>query len=267
MIYLQFFADHEDYLAPLDDAERGRLFTGMVGYCFRGEEPELPGNERYVWPVFRRMIDQSRIALEKKQAGGRNRHSQRDGESPAADSGTLQSASTSQQSAAEHQHDPAPAQQEAAHASTRQQSAAKRRIKQETGIKNQESGIKSHESDSGESGGVSPPSPAKRTRFTPPTPAEVRAYCQEHGYTSVDADRFCDFYASKGWRVGNQPMKDWQASVRTWSTREASQTAFPPARGPKTVREQQYSQREYTNNLDALDDMMRRYAAEGGGSE
>jgi hypothetical protein len=29
-----------------------------------------------------------------------------------------------------------------------------------------------------------------------------------------------DFYASKGWKVGNQPMKDWKAAVRTWEQRE-----------------------------------------------
>lgn len=58
----------------------------------------------------------------------------------------------------------------------------------------------------------------KHKRFTPPTPEDVRAYCQKKGY-AVDADRFCNFYASKGWRVGNQPMKDWQAAVRTWATR------------------------------------------------
>ena len=28
-----------------------------------------------------------------------------------------------------------------------------------------------------------------------------------------------DFYESKGWKVGNQPMKDWKASVRTWEQR------------------------------------------------
>lgn len=59
----------------------------------------------------------------------------------------------------------------------------------------------------------------KRARFTPPTPDEVRAYCLEKGY-NVDADHFCDFYASKGWKVGNTPMKDWRAAVRTWATRD-----------------------------------------------
>ena len=90
----------------------------------------------------------------------------------------------------------------------------------------------------------------KRTRFSPPTADDVRAYCAESGY-HVDADRFCDFYAAKGWRIGNTPMKDWRAAVRNWAKREngpgraatAGQSGAP--RPVKQVREQQYTQREY----------------------
>ena len=52
-------------------------------------------------------------------------------------------------------------------------------------------------------------------RFTPPTVEQVQAYCKERG-NAVDPQRFVDFYTAKGWRVGNQPMKDWKAAVRTW---------------------------------------------------
>ena len=64
------------------------------------------------------------------------------------------------------------------------------------------------------------PQGEKRPRFTPPTPEQVRDYCKERGNT-VDAERFCDFYAAKGWKVGNAPMKDWKAAVRTWERRGA----------------------------------------------
>lgn len=52
-------------------------------------------------------------------------------------------------------------------------------------------------------------------RFTPPTTDEVRDYCQERG-NSVDAQRFVDYYTSKGWMIGKNKMKDWRAAVRTW---------------------------------------------------
>ena len=54
-----------------------------------------------------------------------------------------------------------------------------------------------------------------RKPFIPPTVEEVRAYCMERG-NSVDAEAFVDFYASKGWMIGKNKMKDWKAAVRTW---------------------------------------------------
>lgn len=56
----------------------------------------------------------------------------------------------------------------------------------------------------------------KEKRFAPPTKADVEKYCQEKGY-SVDAERFVDFYESKGWMVGKNRMKDWKAAVRNWN--------------------------------------------------
>lgn len=53
-----------------------------------------------------------------------------------------------------------------------------------------------------------------------PTAEEVRAYCQERK-NKVDPEQFVDFYASKGWMIGKNPMKDWKAAVRTWERSEA----------------------------------------------
>jgi hypothetical protein len=58
----------------------------------------------------------------------------------------------------------------------------------------------------------------KSKRFAPPSLEEVRAYCTERN-NNVDPEAFIDFYESKGWKVGNQTMKDWKASVRTWERR------------------------------------------------
>lgn len=88
------------------------------------------------------------------------------------------------------------------------------------------------------------------SRFSPPTQEEVSAYCRERG-NAVDPQRFVDFYAAKGWKVGNQPMKDWQAAVRTWEQRDGKPTV-------KTVSAQAYGQRNYTeDDLMAVgDDLM-----------
>lgn len=78
----------------------------------------------------------------------------------------------------------------------------------------------------------------KRKRFSPPTADEVTAYCQERG-NHVDPQRFVDFYTAKGWRVGNNPMQDWKAAVRTWEQRD---NITPLNTG------QTYTQRQYTES-------------------
>ncbi len=77
-----------------------------------------------------------------------------------------------------------------------------------------------------------------RKRFVRPTLDEVKQYCVER-HNSVDALRFMDFYASKGWLVGNQPMKDWKAAVRTWEQRENS-----PSGGAKVAIASKYDRED-----------------------
>ena len=59
----------------------------------------------------------------------------------------------------------------------------------------------------------------KERNFVPPTLSQVTEYCTERN-NKVDPEQFVNFYESKGWKVGNQSMKDWKAAVRTWEQRE-----------------------------------------------
>lgn len=52
-------------------------------------------------------------------------------------------------------------------------------------------------------------------RFVAPSLDDVRAYALTMNY-EMDCDRFINFYESKGWMVGKNKMKDWQAAVRNW---------------------------------------------------
>ena len=65
--------------------------------------------------------------------------------------------------------------------------------------------------------------PLPPKKFLKPTVDEVRAYCLERK-NDIDPEKWFDFYQSKGWRVGSQPMKDWKAAVRTWERRNDYQT-------------------------------------------
>lgn len=76
---------------------------------------------------------------------------------------------------------------------------------------------------------ISPLKPprGKRERFTPPSMDEVAAFCLERK-NGIDPEEFVSFYASKGWKVGTSPMKDWRAAVVTWEKKRAKETGPEP---------------------------------------
>ena len=83
-----------------------------------------------------------------------------------------------------------------------------------------------------------------RKRFVIPTPEEVQAYCDERK-NDISGQQFCDFYSSKGWKVGSQPMKDWKAAVRTWEVRRKDTIPSitqpqPQISTPKRIRFDEY---------------------------
>ena len=66
MKYLKIFTDFLDVVEPLDDEECGRLFKAMLGYSLDGREPQLTGNERFLWVVARQHMDREAEVYEKK---------------------------------------------------------------------------------------------------------------------------------------------------------------------------------------------------------
>jgi hypothetical protein len=66
----------------------------------------------------------------------------------------------------------------------------------------------------------------KQTRFVAPSVELVAEYCTERK-NGIDAEYFVDFYAAKGWKVGQTTMKDWKACVRTWEQRSGN--VSPPS--------------------------------------
>lgn len=73
---MEYVALYHSYLksaALLNDAERGRLFTSLLEYSMTGAEPELRGNEKFVWPMMKEQIDRDKAAYQKKcEANRRN---------------------------------------------------------------------------------------------------------------------------------------------------------------------------------------------------
>lgn len=58
--------------------------------------------------------------------------------------------------------------------------------------------------------------PPKPARFSPPSVDEVRAYCNERGYTTIDPERFVSYYAARQWKAGQTAITDWRAAADSW---------------------------------------------------
>lgn len=66
---IEYFNAYHSYLKsiePLNDAERGRLFTALLEYSSTGVVPDLRGNERFIFPTMKEQIDRDAKKYEDK---------------------------------------------------------------------------------------------------------------------------------------------------------------------------------------------------------
>lgn len=89
--------------------------------------------------------------------------------------------------------------------------------------------------------------------FTPPTVAEVDAYCRERN-NGIDPEYFVDYQTARNWILSNgKKCKDWRATVRTWE-----KNGYNNRSSPKKINAQDYEQRDYSGEQE---DAMRRMIA------
>lgn len=43
----------------------------------------------------------------------------------------------------------------------------------------------------------------------------MRAYCEKVGL-EIEAEDFVEYYASRGWKLSGEPVRDWKALARRW---------------------------------------------------
>ena len=71
MKYLKVWTSFRDVIQPLSDAEKGRLFDAMLIYTEDGTEPaNFAGNERFIWPAAKQIIDLASEKAEKLRQNG-----------------------------------------------------------------------------------------------------------------------------------------------------------------------------------------------------
>ena len=62
--------------------------------------------------------------------------------------------------------------------------------------------------------------PPARGAFRPPTVEQVAEYCGERG-NGIEAEEFCDYYESQGWKKANGlKLVDWHGAVRNWEKKD-----------------------------------------------
>lgn len=91
----------------------------------------------------------------------------------------------------------------------------------------------------------------RKRGFVKPTQEEVSEYIRLKGY-HFDAESFIAFYESKGWKIGNQPMKSWKAACTTWEKRGTTYRPVPR----RNFNERQYD--EADDPYKAFDEMMNK---------
>ncbi len=83
---------------------------------------------------------------------------------------------------------------------------------------------------------------AKRKREDPvPMPEsleEVKAFFSEQKSTTIEAEKFYNYFQSNGWKVGGRaPMKDWQAAARNWLLNSHKFETKKPSLHASTVKD------------------------------
>jgi len=59
----------------------------------------------------------------------------------------------------------------------------------------------------------------KERKVIPPSLEMIKEYCILRG-NNISSEEFFNHYTATGWMMGKSKMKDWQATVRTWESKD-----------------------------------------------
>ena len=174
-----FYRSFYEAIKEIPLEEQGVVYNAIYGYALDGIEPELNGIAKAIFLLVKPQIDANNTRYENGKKGGKAKGNQN----------VTETEPNSNQN--ETKTEPKPNQD----------------VTETEPNENVNVNVNVNENDLKEN--------IKRKVFTKPTAEEVKAYCDERK-NNIDADKFIDFYESKGWLIGKNPMKDWKACVRTW---------------------------------------------------
>lgn len=190
-----FYRSYFEAIRTLSEKNRLKLYDAIIAFALDGDEPAIDGFARTCFELIRPTLTKCRRKAISGRAGGKANNKQTTSEGEADEKQT-----TSKNEAIKDKG---------------LRIKDKGQVIKDKGLRIKDEG----------QGGEAPPTPPRAARqrpFSRPSVEEVDTYCRQRG-NGLDARQFVDFYSAKGWKVGNTPMKDWQAAVRTWERREAEQ--------------------------------------------
>lgn len=198
--------DMWEAVSELPRKQQDEVLGAMVRLFFTGGQTPLKGTSKALFTAFRERVSISSKRSECGRRNGRRNRSGTEGKGRSKTEGKTESEPPSK---------------------TEGKGASETGAKTEPSIKEGEGDIIEKKKEPPMGGCKEKETPP---RFKPPTAAEVAGYAGQAGL-SLDAARFCDFYASKGWRVGSSPMRDWRAACRNWARRNDGPGRFAAAEG------------------------------------
>lgn len=219
------FVVHKEYISDLPESLKAEFLMHIFTYAIEGEEPVFEGEElicelkQTIWLKIKRRLDTDMAKYDARVANLKRGREKKEAEPPACTETQMpQDASDTERNTSERASDTERESQctESEHKPLRSDSVNVF----DTVFVNVSDTENVCVSDTESVAPAPHASPGPRTthklsRFVRPTLDLITEYCKERG-NNVDAERFFDFYESKGWRVGKDPMKDWKAAVRNW---------------------------------------------------
>ncbi len=214
---VHMYDSYREELATLSNSQFGILMRALLEFNACGVEPKLSGALRHIWPSIKGQYLRDAQVYEKRCESNRQNALKR---------GRKDTELVEEKQAAVP--DQATQEMKDSHSLPSLAMAAKDKEKDKEKDKDRDkeyihllSGEASDVCGAGEMALAA--SPDERTAppnldisFSPPSAEQVANFCSQQGL-QIDAEYFVNYYAARGWYLGNAPMKDWKAAVKAWA--------------------------------------------------
>ena len=196
------FVLHAEYIEDLPEELKGAFLRYIYEYGINETEPQLSGLELTVWLKIKRRIDDDVQAYERKVS---NLKQNKNRTATGAKTATTTNARTDTERTPNGHRTENTTEEEKTNGDRTDSVSVNVSVNDIECVSVAETPAE-----------PAPEPTPTRKRFVAPTLEEIREFCFEKNI-NTNVDKFFYYYKSKGWKVGNSPMKDWKAAVRKWA--------------------------------------------------